>query len=173
MKLNFEGIIVVEGKEDASYLSSLIDTEIVMTNGYEIPISEIAYLNAVSSKKKILIMTDSDSAGEAIRSRIKISNARQIRVPLDKCNKNNKHGVAECQKEEIIHLLKPFCSKKIAKVPEINSAFLCSLGLNKKDLRTIFAKKVSVGLVNMKGLVRRLNSLDYTKEKIIEIMGEM
>jgi len=173
MKMNFDGIIVVEGKEDASYLSSFVDAEIVMTNGYEIPSTEIAYLNAVTDRKTILILTDSDSAGETIRSRIKIPGSIDIRVPLDKCNRKHKHGVAECQKEEIIGILKPFCSKKAAKVSDIDASFLSSLGLNKKDMRTIFAKKVPVGLVNVKQLVKRLNSLDYTKEKIVSIVKEI
>lgn len=173
MKMNFDGIIVVEGKEDASYISSFVDTEIVTTNGYEIPSTEIAYLDAVADRKTILILTDSDSAGEIIRSRIKISGSIDVRVPLDKCNKKHKHGVAECSKEEIIRILEPFCSKKAAKVQDIDASFLYSLGLNKKYLRTIFAKKVPVGLVNMKQLVRRLNSLDYTKEKVTSIMKEI
>ena len=44
MKLFFDGIIVVEGKNDASYLSSFVDTVFVITNGYEIPQKEIEFL---------------------------------------------------------------------------------------------------------------------------------
>lgn len=173
MKMIFNGIIVVEGKEDASFLSSFVDTEIVITNGYEIPQAEIAYLNAVSPKKTIIVLTDSDEAGETIRSRINIPNSIQLRVSPDKCNKKHKHGVAECQQEEIIQILQPFCSEKTAKMPEIDPYFLYSIGLNKKAFRTIFAKKVPVGLGNIKQLAKRLNSLDYTKEIVQKIVEDI
>jgi len=37
MKKSLNGILVVEGKEDASYLSNYIDSEIVTVQGYEVP----------------------------------------------------------------------------------------------------------------------------------------
>ena len=36
MKISLSRILVVEGKEDASYLSNYIDSEIVVVNGYEL-----------------------------------------------------------------------------------------------------------------------------------------
>ena len=44
MKLYLKGILVVEGKEDASYLSNYIASEIVVVNGFEITKSTISYL---------------------------------------------------------------------------------------------------------------------------------
>ena len=50
MKLFFDGIIVVEGKNDASYLSSFVDTIFAITNGYEIPQKEIEFLKNEMAK---------------------------------------------------------------------------------------------------------------------------
>ena len=36
MKMYLDGVLVVEGKEDASYLSNYISSEIVVVNGYEL-----------------------------------------------------------------------------------------------------------------------------------------
>ena len=44
MKYFINKIIVVEGKEDVSYLSSFIDSEYIVTNGYELPKEEIEYI---------------------------------------------------------------------------------------------------------------------------------
>ena len=44
MKKYLDGILVVEGKEDASYLSNYISSEIVTTNGFDIPKETISYL---------------------------------------------------------------------------------------------------------------------------------
>ena len=56
MKYCINNIIVVEGKEDASYLSSFIDAEYVTTNGYEIPVEEVDYLNEASKIYKTIVL---------------------------------------------------------------------------------------------------------------------
>ena len=38
-KYYFDGVIVVEGKSDVSYLSSFIDSRYFITNGYAVPIN--------------------------------------------------------------------------------------------------------------------------------------
>jgi ribonuclease M5 len=169
----FNGIIVVEGKTDVAFLSSFIDSEYVMTNGYELPKSEIGYLEAVSKIKQVLIMTDPDEAGETIRKRINIPNSINICAKkIFRC-KTKKHGIAECDKNEIIDILKGYLSEKSLKIFDITVSFLNGIGLNTRNKRTIFAKKVSVGLVNMKKLSERLNTLKYTREEITKIAGEI
>ena len=44
MKMYLDGVLVVEGKEDASYLSNYISSEIVVVNGYELDEATINYL---------------------------------------------------------------------------------------------------------------------------------
>ena len=65
-KMNIDGIIVVEGKEDVSYLSSFIKALFFTTNGLDISEEKIEFLKRVSEKQKIIILTDSDKAGEII-----------------------------------------------------------------------------------------------------------
>ena len=50
MKLYLNGVLVVEGKEDASYLSNYIESEIVVVNGFEMSESTINYLKGKSFK---------------------------------------------------------------------------------------------------------------------------
>ncbi len=169
----FDGVIVVEGKTDVSFLSSFINSEYVITKGYELPESEILYLRAVSKIKRVLIMTDQDEAGETIRSRIKIPNSININPKkLFRC-KMKKHGIAESDKDEIISVLKGYLSEKPSKVNNITVSFLNDACLNTKINRTIFSKKVPVGIVNMKKLAQRLNTLNYSREEIAKIVGEI
>lgn len=171
--LYFDGVIVVEGKTDAAFLSSFIDSEYVTTNGYGLPKSEIRYLEAVSKIRQVLIMTDPDEAGEVIRSRIKISGAIHVCAKkIFRCKKK-KHGIAECDKDEIVGVLKGYLSEQSSKANDITVCFLNGIGMNSKNNRTIFAKKVSVGLVNMKKLSERLNTLKYSREEITKIAGEI
>lgn len=67
----FNGIIVVEGKTDVAFLSSFIMSEYVITNGYELPKSEIAYLEAASKIKQVLVITDPDEPGKQFEQDLK------------------------------------------------------------------------------------------------------
>ncbi len=66
MKKYLKFPLIVEGKEDASYLSNYIASEIIVTNGYELDSSLISYLK----DKEVIVMTDPDEAGKQIRNRL-------------------------------------------------------------------------------------------------------
>ena len=66
MKMYLDGVLVVEGKEDASYLSNYISSEIVVVNGYELDERTITYLKG----KKVIALLDPDDAGKTIRKKL-------------------------------------------------------------------------------------------------------
>ena len=102
----FDGVIVVEGTGDSSYLSSFICAEYVVLNGYDMPEDIIDYLKHIKNRK-ILVMTDPDEAGVSIEKRLRETDLKYETRIVDSrmCNKHGKHGVAECKKEEIDRLL--------------------------------------------------------------------
>ena len=55
MRKVIDGIIVVEGSNDASFLSSLIDAEYVVLNGLEI--KNLNYLKKASEHKQISLFS--------------------------------------------------------------------------------------------------------------------
>ncbi len=65
--------IIVEGKYDKNKLSSLVDAVIITTDGFGLykDKEKAALIRALAKKTGIVILTDSDSAGFKIRSRIK------------------------------------------------------------------------------------------------------
>lgn len=71
--LKIKQAIIVEGKYDKIRLSNLVDAVIIPTNGFELyRDKETAELIKMLSKKTgIIILTDSDSAGFQIRSRLR------------------------------------------------------------------------------------------------------
>ncbi len=71
--LKIKQAIIVEGKYDKIRLSNLVDAMIIPTNGFELyKNKETAELIKLLSKKTgIIILTDSDSAGFQIRSRLR------------------------------------------------------------------------------------------------------
>ena len=71
MKINIDAVIVAEGKEDVSYLSSFINAYFFTTNGLDINQEKLDFLSRASKLNKIIVMTDSDTAGEKIKNIIK------------------------------------------------------------------------------------------------------
>ena len=109
MKYCFDGLIVVEGKDDVAFLSSFINSLYVTTRGNVIPTEELDFLNHLNDKK-IIVLTDSDQAGDKIRERLNklLSNSINIRLDSISRKQKGKHGVAETTKEEVLNKLKPY-----------------------------------------------------------------
>lgn len=64
--------VIVEGKYDKIKLSSIIDTLIIETDGFQIfkDKEKLGYIRLLAETRGVIIMTDSDSAGFLIRSRL-------------------------------------------------------------------------------------------------------
>lgn len=176
MKLHINGALVVEGIQDEAYLSSFLDVEIIKTNGYEIPLEEVLYLKELSKIKNIIVLTDSDEAGIKIRERLnnKIPNLINVCVDINKCNKNHKHGVAECEKEEIIKVLQGFIIKSPLKTGNLTTNDLFNLnitGSKSLNLKLLVINKFKLGKCNSKTLLKRLNYRQITLEEIKEAIN--
>ena len=170
MNKYFNGIIVVEGKEDVAFLSSFIYSIYVTTRGHVIPEKEIDFLNNAGGKK-VVILTDSDEAGETIRERLNnvVINPINIKLDLAKCNRNNKHGVAEATKEEVLNKLSPLFSAKDDK-GELTLSDLVKLGINDKETREFISQELHLGLCNYKTMIKRMNFKGITANEIKSLM---
>lgn len=171
MKKSLDRILVVEGKEDASYLSNYIDSEIVVVNGYELSKSTISYLK----DKPVILLLDPDSAGENIRIQLNrvLNNAVNVNIDIKKCTKGAKNGVAECEIDEILDKLSEFCKVFDEKHANYGTAELYELGLaNNKELRAYVCNKLNLGSCNFKTLNKRLVSNNIQLKQICEIIEE-
>lgn len=172
MKYYCDGIIVVEGKNDASYLSSIIDGLYVITNGNEIPDGEIDFLNHLKNKT-IIVLTDSDEAGKRIRNRLNdvVKNCENVEIDISKCNKHNKHGIAECEKEEIIQSLNKYLMKENKNSTNVLSLMdLINCGVITKNDREHLANELHLGNCNNKTLLKRINYKNISIKEIKEVM---
>lgn len=72
-KIHIEQAIIVEGKYDKIHLSQFIDAVIIVTNGFGIYKNEdtLSLIKHYAATSGIIILTDSDSAGNQIRGKIK------------------------------------------------------------------------------------------------------
>ena len=160
MKQLFNGVLVLEGSNDASYISSFMEVITVITNGYDIPKEEMDFLINLPDDKQIYLLTDSDSAGKQIRDKLHnlLPKVHDLYVDINRCNKNNKHGVAECDKEELLKVLSPYLINQ-EKKDNIAIVDLYKLGIDNKAKRDFIAKELHLGKCNNKILLKRINYL--------------
>lgn len=169
MKIFLDGILVIEGKEDASYLSNYIGSEIVTTNGFDIPKTTVSYLK----DKRVIVLTDPDVAGKKIREKLNalLPNAINVEVDIKRCTRNIKNGVAECDIDEVLTELKPYITTQKDTKSDIKLSDLYNLGLmNNKDLREEVCEKLNVGKCNVKTLYKRLLNNNIKLEQLCEII---
>ena len=174
MKYYLNKILVVEGKEDVSYLSSFLDVEFVTTNGYDIPLEDIEYLNAASKYKDIIVLVDPDLAGREIETKLKkkLTNATYLNVEISKCTRGSKQGIAECEKEEILNILKPYIEIKKCEKSRVLQQNLLKVDLSDKTLREYLTKKFSLGNCNNKTMIKRLETLQINEEELMKAIEE-
>ena len=171
MKISLNRILVVEGKVDASYLSSYIGSEIVVVNGYEVSDATISYLK----DKPVILLLDPDSAGESIRNKLNrvLDNAVNVSIDIKKCSRGAKNGVAECEIAEILDKLSEFCKVFDEKHADYGTAELYELGLaNNKELRAYVCNKLNLGNCNFKTFYKRLVLNGIKLSQICEIIEE-
>lgn len=172
MKLYLDRILVVEGKEDSSYLSNYVESEIVMVNGYELNQATINYLK----DKPVLLLLDPDEAGSKIRKILngKLENCVNVEVDLAKCTRNIKNGIAECEINEILEKIRPFCCNKAEKSTDIKISDLYNLGLlNNKELREQVCERLNLGNCNGKTLFKRITNSNITSSDLKNIIKDI
>ena len=172
MKLYLDGILVVEGKEDASYLSNYIDSEIVVVNGFEMADETIKYLTG----KRVIALLDPDEAGQKIRKTLntKLDDVINVEIDITKCVRGIKNGIAECSIEEIVAKLQTYSVKNPAKLKRIQESDLFELGLINGDsaLRKFVCRKLNLGKCNGKALYKRLNANNISIEQLTQVVEE-
>lgn len=165
MKPYIDGIIVVEGNNDASLISSLINSEIITLNGCEL--QNIKYLEKASKYTNIYLLTDPDEEGKRIRSKILkiLPECINTEIDITKCTKNSKNGIAECEKSELLRVLGDYLQENYELKDNPIRLF------NKKE-RELICKQLEIEEVNNKQLNRRLKRLQITNEEIEKMLGE-
>lgn len=169
MKKSINGFIIVEGAGDKAFLSSFLDCEIIVLEGFSIPHRTIEYIKALSKFTTPLLLTDPDEAGETIRKRVseRVEGIVNLKIDFVNRKKYKKHGVAETNKESVLKLLEPYygvynCFSDIKLIELINIEN--DYHINIIDfVNSTFKTSAS----NKKGLLHQLKQLNINLEDII------
>lgn len=170
-KLSLSAILVVEGAMDQAFLSNFIDCEFVQTNGSAVSRETIDYLKEASKTRQIVVLTDPDSPGNLIRSRIaaEVPTCMHAFVRKEHSIKGKKVGVAESTKEEVLLAL----SHLVPEPHDVGGLTMMDLeelgltgGCDSKEIRDRVAERLHLGHVNAKMFLKRANALHLTKEDL-------
>lgn len=191
--IRLEYPVIVEGKYDKITLENVIDATIIPTNGFSLfkDKEKCSMIRALAQKKGIIVLTDSDNAGNMIRAYIKkiagdcrIINLYTPRISGKEKRKphSGKEGILGVEGMETSLLEELFSqngidfSQEDAKTPKITKNDLYFLGLSGGENCTEKRK----GLLKELGLPENLSSsamLDvintlYTPEKFREAVNK-
>ena len=177
MNTNARKVIIVEGKNDQHRVKKLLpDIPVLTTNGSAVSKDFLELVKELGKEAEIILLLDPDYNGEAIRKKIVnvCPNASHIFVKKEQAISKNKKklGVEHVPLDMLAMALQEIKQSKYKN--NITIQDLYELGLagkdNSKYLRQKLCDKLSIGYVNAKQLVERLNLFNYTLDYIKEIL---
>ena len=173
MKTKIDGVLIVEGSNDVSYLSSFLDAQYFVTNGLDISQEKINFLLEVSKVNKLIIFTDPDEAGENIKNIIQKSINGTYVASISGLSRKNykKHGIAEAQKNDILEALNPFVTDKEIFREKYNLSHLVSLSENPGENKQKIIQKYHLIYGNNRSLENQLNILRIKKEEVWKLIA--
>ena len=165
-------IVVVEGKQDASLISSIFpEAYVLITNGSEVPNEVIEEIKSLSKKDKVYLCLDPDGPGNKIRNKILNEVPDVLNVYADKnkaISKNGKKvGIEHMTKDEILKLFQNAYEYKETKNFDYITIYKLGLADSKKK-RAELCMKLNLGYCNAKQLVKRLNMHGITLKEVEE-----
>ena len=184
--------VVVEGKYDKITLENLLDTVIIATNGFGIfkDKEKQAFLRTIAQKSGVIIMTDSDSAGQFLRTKLKgilqTDNIINVYVPQIKGKEKRKKAPSKEGFLGVEGLSVEILQKALQKAGVVSeTAVIKTVGLTKADLyeagltgkadssarrKQILQQNGFPQNLSCNALLDILNHC-YTKEQALEIIG--
>ena len=175
-RLKIEEIIVVEGKDDVSAVKKAVDAQILVTNGYSLDAKQRDLIRKAGEKKNIIVLTDSDYAGEVIRKRVeKLVGSQRCKhafIPKEQSIKNGDIGVENANEDSIVEALTKITKKDVFTVQDMFAYGLQGQD-NSSEKRDKLGKILGIGYCNSKQFLSRLNNFDITYEEFIDAISKI
>ncbi len=176
MKLKIKETIVVEGKRDVANLERVCSANFIITGGIQISSSTMVEIERAMEDTGIIVFTDPDGPGEAIRRRISErfpSGIKHAYISKREGRKNGDIGVENASESALISALESL--KLVGSAPQsdaIGYTFedLFDMGLaggvGSKDLRHKLCARLRIGECNSKTFLKKIRSYGISRDKI-------
>ena len=167
-------IIVVEGKTDTAILKELFDVETIETHGLALDQKTLEFIQSMSQKRGVIVLTDPDYPGMKIRNQINeyVDHCQNAFVSKKDAIGKKKLGIAEARKEAIIEALENVVTFSKDEESISWNEFLSLDFIGNKEKRLKVYDTFHLGYGNVKTLFKRLNMAGITKNMIIKELEE-
>lgn len=173
-------IIVVEGRDDVSAVKKAVDAQVIKTNGYSLDRIARDLIKNAAEKKRIIVFTDSDYAGEVIRKRVEkiagTGNVAHAFLPREQSTKDGDIGVENASPEDILHALERARFTRKEEKDLFTVSEMVKEGLqgteNSLKKRLFVGKYLGIGYCNAKQFLQRLNHFDISKSEFEEALDK-
>lgn len=177
--MKIKEVIVVEGKNDANKIKSIVDCDVIETSGTHLSKQVMKTLKLMQEKRGIIVFSDPDYPGEYIRNKInaEIPGVKHAFIQKDKAKTSKKVGVEHASKEDILEALQHLLTYHEIKQESLSYKEYMELGFvgfeNSAKLREMVGNILFVGKCNAKTLFKRINMLGLNKEDVEKVMEEL
>lgn len=180
MKLDFNSIFIVEGRDDKQRLSKIVKDPIYVLNGFKgISSRNIKRLQNLSKNKNLILLLDPDFAGKKMSQRFKekIPNISEINVPRSISMKGDNIGVENIKEDVLKNFLKKhlekFNNKKIINSYTYTMDDLMQYNLSldgSKERRAKLTESLNLKYLNSKQLLKELNQYNIPYKDFLKAL---
>ena len=167
-------VVVVEGARDRDRVRIAADADVIVTGGSRIAADVYERLARAAAARGLIILTDPDAAGEAIRRRLsaRFPGARHAFVPREAALAGGDVGIENASPEAIAEALRRVRTLRERPRDEFLLDDMLAWGLAGGDRAAARRARVgallSIGYANARTFLRRLNELGVTREEFAD-----
>ena len=162
-------VIVVEGKQDIAAVKRAIDAECIATEGFNLLPRTISRISDAYKKRGIIILTDTDSAGERIRKYLtqRFPEAKHAFVPKEQAYAHDDIGIEQASPAAIRAALNKVRLHEWQPSHEFSWQDIIIARLtgvpDATNRRADVGESLGIGYANAKGFLYRLNHYGVTR----------
>lgn len=177
-KLEIKEVIVVEGKHDLERLAQCVDADVIVSNGRNVSKAFLDLCDRLNKAQGIIVFTDPDGPGEAIRRKIiaKVGTCKHASLHTIQAKKKQKVGIEHADYEDIISALTQ-CATFSTSSSSMEYYEFVELGLsggkNAQIRRDALSESFRFPHSNAKTCFKYLNMLGITKGECAVIVEEL
>lgn len=177
--MDFQEVIVVEGRDDTIRLRTYFDVDTIETNGSAINQQTLEVIREAQRKRGVIVFTDPDYPGEKIRKTIMqaIPEVKHAHLKREECQaRNGKVGIEHAKRPALERALKAVSTPK-QQQDAITWEQLIQLDLivgpKAKVERQKIAHHFHLGHVNAKQFHKRLQMFGITAAQVVAYLAQL
>ncbi|MCC5890268.1 MAG: ribonuclease M5 [Alkalibacterium sp.] len=176
-------IIVVEGRDDTKKLALAVDCDTIETRGSAINRDILNQIELAHQTRGVIVFTDPDGPGEAIRKIISeaVPGVKHAFLTKDEARRKSETkesiGIEHASVDAIRRALSQVVEEKVQAEPTVSKQFLIKHDLigspQSRALRGALGEELRIGYTNGKQLEKRLNMFGITENEVSEALSKM